>query len=162
MNSFGSVVGRAFVVEDHAFGYRTVALRREPNLECRTGGRGHVEHHRWVAAGRDGVSERVGAKGRRAAAGRSDHRDGVGAGEADQTGLCRHPGVEPGDDELRVADAGDRHALALAGALDAPSHRPHRPDHVTVIPLEEQRSLRLPQHPDAGPRVHAATAVGIR
>lgn len=32
---------------------------------------------------------------------------------------------------------------------------------MAVIPIEEQRSLRLPQHPDAGPRVHAATAVRI-
>ena len=107
-----------------------------------------------MALGGEAVREGVGAEDRRPTARRGDQRNEVGAGEADQAGLGRQSGVGRGDHELPVPDRGDSHALALAGALDAPSHCAcRRAGPTAAVSVEEDRAVRLVQHADARARV---------
>jgi hypothetical protein len=79
---------------------------------------------------------------------------------ADQTGLGRQPRVGRGNQELPVADGGDSHASALAGALDTPPHRAsRRAGSTTAVSVEEQRAIRLAEHVDARAGVELVFAV---
>jgi hypothetical protein len=81
------------LVQHESFRHRLALLRGEANLLHRGHGRGDVQDHRLMTLGGEAVREGVGAEDRRPAAGRSDHRNEVGAGEADQAGLRHQSGV---------------------------------------------------------------------
>jgi hypothetical protein len=135
---------RQQTIEDDPLGHRLALLRGAANLLHRDHSRSDVQDDWVMTLGGEAVREGVGAKDRRPTAGRGDQRDEVRAGEPDQAGVGGEPGVGPGDKELPVPDRRDGDALALAGTLDTPVHRPGR--HVGPTPavsVEQDRAVRL-------------------
>ncbi|HET7516427.1 MAG TPA: hypothetical protein VFN05_01775, partial [Actinomycetes bacterium] len=148
------------MIEDDAFRHRCPLLGGDADPLHRAHGRGDVQHYCVMAPGGQAVGEGVGAEHGSPSAGRGDQRDEVGAREADQAGLGRQPGVGRRDQELPVPDRGHRHALTLAGAIDAPAHRlGRRAGSTAAVAIEEDRPVGLVQHPHARSRVQRAVEI---